>query len=238
MKKYKKEDLYSYTLGTFPTLELIKHQPQLVNKIIYSAKLANKSAKNDINYFCKQHKVASEINDKALSIISEKENCFVAGVFKKIDTRLAAKQPHIVLVAPENMGNAGTILRTVLGFGYTNVAIIKPGVDIYNPKVVRASMGAIFSMNVSYFNSFEDYQKQFPDHKIYTFMLKGRQELQSVKHDKQELYSLVFGSESSGLPDSFLEKGTSIIIKHSDRIDSLNLTIAVAIASYVFSNGD
>ena len=56
------------------------------------------------------------------------------------------------------MGNLGTILRSCLGFGMKDIAIIKPGVDIFDPKVVRASMGSIFSLNISYFNSFEDYK--------------------------------------------------------------------------------
>ena len=46
----------------------------------------------------------------------------------------------------------------MLGFGITNLNIVKPCVDVFNPKVVRASMGAIFSMNIELFNSIEDYK--------------------------------------------------------------------------------
>ena len=45
-------------------------------------------------------------------------------------------------------------------------------------------------------------------------------------------FSLVFGNEATGLDDSFLSVGTSVIIAHSDRIDSLNLPIAASIAMY------
>ena len=65
-------------------------------------------------------------------------------------------------------------------------------------------------------------------------MLKGAISLKQVKHNNNESISLIFGNEATGLDDSFAHIGTSIIIKHTDRIDSLNLTIAAGIAMYQF----
>ena len=48
-------------------------------------------------------------------------------------------------------------------------------------------------------------------------------------------YSLVFGNEATGLPREFLNIGTPVIINHSDKIDSLNLPIAVSITLYEFT---
>ena len=45
----------------------------------------------------------------------------------------------------------------MLGFNYYNLAIIRPGVDVFDPRVLRASMGAMFHLNIEYFDSFEDY---------------------------------------------------------------------------------
>jgi len=72
------------------------------------------------------------------------------------------------------------------------------------------------------------------NHKIYTFMLNGAKSLKEVGHNPNELFALVFGNEATGLDDSFLNIGTSVIIKHTNRIDSLNLTIAAGIALYEF----
>lgn len=58
---------------------------------------------------------------------------------------------------PSDSGNLGTILRTALGFGLKNIAIIRPAVDSDDPRVVRASMGAAFSLNIRHFDSFEQY---------------------------------------------------------------------------------
>ena len=48
----------------------------------------------------------------------------------------------------------------------------------------------------------------------------------------QGTFSLLFGNEATGLPDRFAQIGTSVIIPHSNRIDSLNLPIAASIAMY------
>ena len=54
-------------------------------------------------------------------------------------------------------------------------------------------------------------------------------------HNADQKFSLVFGNEAKGLDDSFLKEGTSVVIKHTNNIDSLNLPIAVGIAIYEFS---
>ena len=140
---------------------------------------------------------------------------------------------HVVLVNQANMGNLGTIIRSCLGFNITNIAIIKPAADFFDPKVIRSSMGAIFSCNICYFSSIEEYKKSFPRHKLHTFMLQASTNLQDIKFDKTNFISLVFGNESSGLDIKYLNND-SIIIKHSDAIDSLNLPSAVAISLYEF----
>lgn len=52
-------------------------------------------------------------------------------------------------------------------------------------------------------------------------MLKGAKNIHLIEPDQQS-HSLVFGNESSGLPDEFLDYGQSIFIPHSEKIDSLN----------------
>lgn len=232
IKTYKKSFEHSYALGIFPTVELIISRPESVIKVLVSSSYKADS-EMDIFHLCKKYNIKVEINDKAINKISQKENCYVAGVFNKYQCELT-EGSHIVLVNPGNMGNMGTIIRTLTGFGLSDLAIISPGVDIFDPKVIRASMGAIFKINFKYYDSFDKYNKQFLKHKMYAFMLKGAISLKEVKHDSNERFSLIFGNEATGLDDSFEHIGTSVIIKHTNRIDSLNLTIAVGIAIYQF----
>ena len=233
IKPYKKDVDYSYTLGAFPTYELLSARPDNVRKVLVHTGYTDQEK---LKSLCEEKQIPLEFNDKLLSKISDKENCYVAGVFEKYQCELRKDKPHIVLVNPSNMGNLGTILRTAVGFGIYDIAIILPSADLFHPKTVRSSMGALFKIFHKTYTSFSDYRKQFKDHEVFTFMLNGEKPLTLQDSKKPELYSLVFGNEASGLDDSFLEVGTSVIIPQSPDVDSLNLTIAVGIGAYVFTS--
>lgn len=234
MKKYKKEFDYSYTLGAFPTMELVHSNRYKIRKIVVSSKFDNEKVKKELLDFCKQQKIEFEINDHEIEKVSEKENCYVVGFFEKKYQELEKERPHVVLVNPANGGNLGNIMRTMIGFHLENLAIITPSVDAMDPKTIRASMGAIFHLNIEFFSSFEEYEKKYLNHAIYPFMLKATNSLSKLK-EKAKLYSLVFGNEGSGLSDDFLKYPNATIIRHSKKIDSLNLTTAIALACYEFT---
>lgn len=235
IKKYNKNSNYSYALGAFPTFELIKSKPDALFKVIVSTSFVDNDNYLKILEYCKNLNVEAQVNDKLINRLSPKDNCYVIGLFKKYTSSLDENKSHVVLVNPGNMGNLGTIIRTILGFEIDNLAIISPGVDIYDPKVVRASMGAVFNVNFQYFDSFEDYLNFFKHHEVFTFMLDGKYSLQDFNGYGKPLYSLVFGNESSGLGDEFQNYGKSIRINHSEKIDSLNLPVSIGIALYQFS---
>ena len=140
---------------------------------------------------------------------------------------------YIIIDKVQDAGNLGTIIRSSLGFDIKNIAIIKPGVDYFDPKCIRASMGSIFSINIEYFSSLEEYKKKYCNHTIYAFMLQSKNELQKYTF-KKTLSTLAFGNEATGLDKKYLDEN-SIIIKHSNKIDSLNITNAVSIALYEFN---
>jgi TrmH family RNA methyltransferase len=232
MKKYSKELDYSYTLGIFPTIELINRKHDLITKIVLSNEI-KADINNKLLNLCNTYNIEHIYDDSFIKKVSDKENCYVVGIFKKEHNKLDTNKSHLVLVNPSNMGNVGTIIRTMLGFNYKDLAIIMPSVDIFNPKVIRASMGSIFGINIELFSSFEEYTNLYNNHKIYTFMLDGEDEIQDVK--EENIHSLVFGNESSGLDESY-KKYNSVVIPHSVEIDSLNLTIAIGISLYKFSS--
>ncbi|MBO7650846.1 MAG: TrmH family RNA methyltransferase [Lachnospiraceae bacterium] len=233
MKPYKKEFDYSYALGAFPTVELIKKRPEQVTEVLLHSTFTDREL---IMSLCREHNIPVLENDKTIARLSDKENVFVIGVFRKYEDTLAADQPHLMLVNPGNMGNAGTIFRTCLAFGIHDVAIITPGIDRFHPKAVRASMGALFSLRVQCFPDFETYRKQYgtAERKLYSFMLTGKKQLTAENCPKPELFTLIFGNEATGLPEEYADFSESIIIPQSPEVDSLNLTIAVGIGAYLF----
>ena len=233
IKPYKKDAGYSYTLGAFPTFELMEARPEQIRKILIDPSFTDQEK---LIQRCREQKLPYEFNQKLITKLSDKENCYVTGVFEKYECSLHSNRPHIVLVHPSNMGNLGTILRTAVGFGIYDIAIIQAGADLFHPKTVRSSMGALFRLNFHYYESFQDYRKEYPEHEVFTFMLNGEKTLTLRDCPKAKLFSLVFGNEATGLDASYLEVGTSIFIPQSPDVDSLNLTIAVGIGTYIFMN--
>ncbi|HLG62225.1 MAG TPA: TrmH family RNA methyltransferase [Ktedonosporobacter sp.] len=229
LHKYKKSLDYSYTFGVFPTLELLMRQPTHVMKVIVSTKGETNIGISKIWELCHKHTIQVEINDGLLNKISPKENIYALGVFKKYTSKLNDHSNHIVLVHPSDTGNLGTIIRTMLGFQMRNLALVRPAVDFFDPKVIRASMGAVFSIHFSYFDSFIDYQKDHQQH-FYPFMTNG--EIQLPDAAFKTPFSLIFGNEAAGLGDNYLEIGTSVAIPQNHLVDSLNLAVAVGIALY------
>ena len=234
-KRYNDKAEYSYCFGPFPTFELIENRPQEAIEVLYHSQTPD-AIRNKLQSICQRQGIPCEQNDKVIQRIRDKENCLVVGVFKKHESVLAMDRPHVVLVNPSDMGNLGTIIRTAVGFGLPDLAIIRPGAAICHPKTVRASMGSLFRLNFQYFDSFAEYKSAYGEGRnIYPFMLKGSVGLDQLQRNKGELYSLVFGNEATGLPDEFLQEGQSVRIRHTDNIDSLNLSLAAGIAIYEFT---
>lgn len=233
LESYSRSLDYSYALGLFPASELMRKRPELAKRLLVSSKAENSEGLQALRQLCTKHHVREENADRVLSRISGKDNCFAALVFDKFQGELTSGN-HLVLHHPSDKGNLGTMLRTALGFGYTDIAIIRPAADAFDPHVVRASMGAIFGLNVRYYDDFEEYRREFPEHALYPFMLDASVPLAEGVRNKKEPFALVMGNEGSGLPAEFAKLGQAVRIPHSDAIDSLNLSIAAAIGMYAF----
>ena len=230
IKAYKKKFDYSYTSGVYATIELIKIRPEIVDAVyIHTAYRDN----DELTALCEARSIPCVYSDKAFSIVNQKENSYVLGVFHKYTSVLASDQPHIILVNPSDMGNLGTIIRTIAGLGIKNVGVIEPAADIWNPKTIRASMGALFHIRHESFNSFKAYSGQYPDHRIFPFMLGGTVLAEDYPPCRQ--FSLVFGNEATGLDECFMHVGQSVKIPQSSCVDSFNLAVAVGIGAYVFA---
>lgn len=235
IKKYNKKYEYSYTLGAFPTFELVNKMPQQVEWVLMHSK-TSEEIRQKICWECQKKGIRVEENDRIIERIRGKDNIILIGVFDKYKMNLENGKNHVVLVNPSDAGNLGTIIRTCIGFGISDLAVIGSAVDIFNPRVIRSSMGAIFSMNLQIFKDFDEYYEKYGSERIcYPFMLKGMNVLGEFVHEKGRSFSLIFGNESSGLDDSYLKIGRSVVIDQSKDIDSLNLSLATGIGIYEFT---
>ena len=247
-KKYDKSFDYSYTLGQFPTIELIKSKKARIIALICHEKLAMSDEIKSILDYTEKHNIEVIHSTKQVEALSSKDNCYLVGVFEKYHDKLSSGN-HIVLVSPQDSGNLGTIIRTMLGLNLTNLAIIENGknttnkfeleksktsLDIFNPKVIRSSMGSIFGMNIEVFHTFDDYDKAFASNEKFAFCLDSASFLSNTTCDKSKNFSLVFGNEATGLGKEIYSKCKCVKIEQSSKIDSFNLAISVGIGAYHF----
>lgn len=232
---YDKQLPYTYAPGIYPAMEALLYQAQAVTRVLVHSRLKEGEGAQALLALCQKLGIRVEVADKALKRITGKDNTYAAAVVRKLQQALALTANHLVLVQPMDAGNLGTILRTALGFGYRDIALIKPCTDPFDPQVIRASMGAMFQLQLTEYAGIDNYMEQHPRHQLYPFMLTGSLPLKAAVHNKKSPHSLVFGNEGSGLDDSYASLGTPVRIEQTKMVDSLNLSVAAAVAMYAFS---
>lgn len=228
---YQKKLHHSFAIGVFSTIELLQQRPQDVMEVIISNRGRSNSGVVKIVKLCEKHRIKVTYNDNTVQRISKTDNNYAIGVFKKYETKLLQNENHILLINPSNMGNLGTIIRTSLAFNCNNLAIVKPAVDVFDPKVIRGSMGAIFHSNIEYFLSFNDYFKQHKTNRsLYMFEETAPQSLSDIGFKRP--WTMVFGNEGEGFDHKIKEYGTAVRIPQDSKVDSLNLSVAVGIVLF------
>ena len=141
----------------------------------------------------------------------------------------------VVLDCIQDPGNMGTIIRAAAWFGIKNIVCSLDCVDVYNPKVIQASMGAILHVNV-YYSNLKSLVIQANEKKIPVFgtMLEG----ESIYNNKLDQKGIILlGNESIGISEELIPFITEKIkipgaTSAKPGIESLNVSMA---ASVVFS---
>jgi TrmH family RNA methyltransferase len=138
----------------------------------------------------------------------------------------------IALDCVQDPGNMGTIIRTAAWFGIKNIICSPDCADVYSPKVIQSSMGAIIHTNVIYTSlpAFLASAKE-KELRIYGTLLEGKS---IYDYDISNSGVILLGNESKGISETLLPFVTDRIMipkmnPFSDGIDSLNVSIAAAI---------
>lgn len=129
-----------------------------------------------------------------------------------------------------NPGNMGTIIRTAEWFGIDDIVCSNDCVEIWNPKVIQATMGSVFRINVLEANLTDFLQNQSQQGKaIYGALLEGRDIFEMTKPNSG---IIVIGSESHGIRPNvlpFITQPITIPRKNDSVTESLNASVAAAI---------
>jgi TrmH family RNA methyltransferase len=145
-----------------------------------------------------------------------------------LDETILAQDVSLYLDDITDPGNAGTILRIADWFGIRHVFVSPGSVEVFNPKVVQASMGAIFRVRVLAWD-FGAFREKFPQVAVVTSELKG-ENIFKVHLPKGLL--LVIGNESKGISAAILDSDSlrvSIPSAPGGGAESLNAAVAAGI---------
>lgn len=146
--------------------------------------------------------------------------------------RLSGSPLIVVLESVEKPGNLGAVLRSADAAGADAVIICDPLTDIYNPNLIRSSIGAVFSRQIATASS-RDTIKWLKDNKIsiYTAQLQDSEWYYST--DMSGGTAIVMGTESTGLTDVWRQAADAHIkIPMLGQLDSLNVSVSAAILLY------
>ena len=141
----------------------------------------------------------------------------------------------IMLDSLQDPGNVGTIIRSAVAFNIDTIILGDNTVDIYNEKVLRASEGMIFNINII--------KKNIVD-SIYELKTKGYSIIGTkvddgvnIKEINTKKYALLVGNEGSGVSNSLLDLcDTNIYINMNKNCESLNVGVATSIIIYELNN--
>ena len=148
------------------------------------------------------------------------------------DIKLNDKPFIIVLQNVEKPGNLGAILRTADASGADAVILNDQQTDIYNPNVIRASIGAIFTVPVVHSDK-KNTQEFLANNNIKTVATSPRASKDYTKIKYKQGIAVLIGEEHSGLDDFWLKKANyQVSIPMLGRIDSLNASVSTAILAY------
>jgi TrmH family RNA methyltransferase len=232
LKPYKRAMTAAYAPGMYVTRELLRSRPEVVRAVYAHPKC---DAPDEAARLCRAHGIPFRVGERYFRLINRKENTYMLAEFEKYDAPLAEECPHIALVDAEDAGNLGAMLRTALACGLRNVALVSPAADVFHPRAIRASRGAAFWLNIQSFPSIDDYRNAHPRHALYPFMLGAGCAPDAVARPAGRRFTLIFGSESSGLSPAFAEMGEVITIPQTAQVDSLNVAVAMGIGTFLFA---
>lgn len=187
---------------------------------------------HDLNYEIELYKINAEIYQK-LAYRSTTEGVIAVVASKELGIEhftLTSQNPFILVVeAPEKPGNIGALLRTADAAQVDAVFIANPKTDMYNPNIIRSSVGCVFTNKIATGTTSEiiNFLKSKKIN-IYGAALQASTNYYTVDYTKAT--AIIVGTEDTGLTDEWIENSTqNIKIPMSGVIDSMNVSVAAGI---------
>ena len=211
---------------------------RLYTRLQYEQELPEKYAKcrekiKDVPYEVVADEIFARISDTVspqgvISIVQKREY--------KLDEVLSGRKNalYIVLENLQDPGNLGTIMRTSEAAGVDSVILGSNCVDMYNPKVVRSTMGAIYRMPFAYVENVREAIEVMRESGIATYAATLSESAKAYdEYDYKGATAFVIGNEGNGLTEeAIVRAGAQVYIPMEGEAESLNASMAAGILMY------
>jgi len=208
--------------------------PRLVTDLLQSKNVVVTELYALSDWLAANEQILKDINtiavlDRELESMSQlKTPNKVIAIVKKFEQKQPIPGGNISLVLDtiQDPGNLGTIIRIADWFGVNQIVCSNDSADMYNPKVVQATMGSIARVNV-YYTHLHDWLENHREVRVYAAMLEGK-DVTKMSTIKEGV--IMIGNEANGIDKRLLEfSDEKITIPKKGKADSLNAAVAAGI---------
>lgn len=185
---------------------------------------------NNLKYIDETYYVNDKIMNKLSNQISKTN---IMAVCHTLEER-EIKGNILILDYLQDPGNLGTIIRSAVAFNFDTIVLSDNSVDLYNDKVLRASEGMFFHINILRRNLEEFIDNLRNDYTIVTTDVKNGKNIKDIKYQK---IALVIGNEGRGVSKEIARRShEKVKINMNSKCESLNAGVSASILMYEVSN--
>jgi len=203
-----------------------------IETLLFYSELFNEAKLTDLNTDAQTIEISKEVYQKiayrettegVIAIVESKKNTIENLNFND-------KNPLILVAeAPEKPGNIGAILRTADAANVDAVIIANPKTDLYNPNIIRSSVGCVFTNQIATGNA-EDIIAFLNSKNINIYSAILQESKPYHTQDYTQASAIVVGTEATGLSQAWRDAAKqNIIIPMQGAIDSMNVSVAAGI---------
>ena len=233
-KKYRDENNEFLIEGIKMISEAIQEKANIKQILICDDCESNCQIPNDLMYEIAKFNMV-RVSQKVFKSITDltTPQGILAIVEKNDISSIDYKQNFFLILDDiQDPGNIGTILRTADSINMKQIIVSSKTADVYNPKVVRSTMGAIFRVKVIVKEDLEKTVKELKKHKIKVLAtdLKTDENIYDINYNKT---AVIIGNESKGVSEKLLNISDGRIkIPMTGKTESLNAAVASSIIMY------
>jgi RNA methyltransferase, TrmH family len=238
LKKNREEKRLFFIEGERLVGEAVKEKVEICRVFVSSSYIKDITTEKVLKSIEKLEYQVYEISDKLFEEISDTESPQgILAVIKMKKYMLSdifnERSFIIILDSIQDPGNMGTMIRTADASGATGIIYSKGCVDLYNPKVLRGTMGSVFHLPIIYCENLFETIKEIKQNNIKVYAAHLKAESNYFNVDMKNNVAIIIGNEANGISDDISTLSDILVkIPMLGKSESLNASIAASLIMY------